>query len=204
MNDLAAADGKYYRNCLTDFDCRSKHMVNISLMSPEIVLAWLCQELKHAAEQADILDQVDVWARYCDISDSAQIDITSSFQTRRNTFKKKLADRLKGIYEIIVLHDQPRTQPRTILFHSKFRHIPVSEIVNDEANDTERLIPSFKYYDQDAFLSMVHVAKCYRKEEWRLDRYHQDIIGNKQMRIAIQPEKCHKFSDSNHVGTHTR
>ena len=158
VNDLTAADGKYHRNCLTDFDRRSKHMENISLTSPEIVLAWLCQELEHAAEQADILDLVDVWARFCDISDSVQIDIPSSFQTRRNTFKEKLADRLKGIYEIIVLHDQPRTEPRTVLVPSKFRHIPVSEMVNDEGNDTERPIPSFKHHDQDTFLSMVHVA----------------------------------------------
>ena len=95
VNDLTAADGKYHRNCLTDFDCRSKHKVNISFTSPEIVLAWLCQELEHAAEQADILDLADVWARYCDISDSVQIDILSPFQTRRNTFKEKLVDRLK-------------------------------------------------------------------------------------------------------------
>ena len=31
-------------------------------------------------------------------------------------------------------------------------------MVNDEANDTERLIPSFKHDDQDTSLSMVHVA----------------------------------------------
>ena len=149
MNDLTAADGKYHRNCLTEFGRSSEHMENISLTSPDIVLAWLCQELEHAAEKADILDLVDVWARFCDI---VYRYIPSSFQTGRNTFKEKLADRLKGIYEIIVLHDQPRTEPRTVLVPSKFRHIPVSEMVNDEANDTERLIPSFKHHDQDTFL----------------------------------------------------
>ena len=31
-------------------------------------------------------------------------------------------------------------------------------MVNDEAKDTKRFIPSFKHHDQDTFLSMVHVA----------------------------------------------
>ena len=154
VNDLTAADGKYHQNCLTDFDRRSKHLVNISRTSPEIVLAWLCQEPSRPIS----LNLADVWARYCDTSHSTQIHIPSSFQTRKNTFKEKLVHRLKSMYEIIVLHDQPRTQPRTVLVPSKFRHIPVSEMVNDETNDTERLIPSFKHDDQDTFLSMVHVA----------------------------------------------
>ena len=48
------------------------------------------------------------------------------------------------------------------------------------------------------------MAKCHRKEEWRLDMYHQDITGNQQMDIFIWPEKRHKFSDINDIGTHTR
>ena len=158
VNDLTAADGKYHRNCLTDFDRRSIHMVNISLTSPEIVQAWLSRARTCSRAGRYPWPGRCIWARFCDISDSVQIDIPSTFQTRRNTFKEKLADRLKGIHEIIVLHDQPRTEPRTVLVTSKSRHIPVSEMVNDEANDTGRLIPSFKHHDQDTFLSMVHVS----------------------------------------------
>ena len=63
----------------------SKHMAHTLPKSLEIVLVWLCHEPERAAEQAGIL--VLMYARYYDISDSAQTDIPSSFKTRRNTIK---------------------------------------------------------------------------------------------------------------------
>ena len=158
VNDLTAADGTYHRSCIVQFQRRTKRIANMSLQSMEIPLVWLCQELEQSAEQADILDLVSVWDRYCTIASDAQMDIPSSFLSRRNTFKDKLADRLEGIYEVIVLHDQARNEPRTVLVPSKFRHISVSAMVKDDTTNINRLIPSFKHQDQDTFLTMVHVA----------------------------------------------
>ena len=158
VNDLTAADGTYHRSCIIQFERRTQRIANMSPQSTEMVLVWLCQELQQSAEQADILELENVWDRYCTIASDAKIDIPSSFLSRRNTFKDKLADRLMGIYEVIVLHDQPRNEPRTVLVPSKFRHIPVSEMVKVGPKDSNTLIPSFKHEDHDTFLTMVHVA----------------------------------------------
>ena len=123
-----------------------------------IVLPWLCQEPGHASdlEQADILDLADVWG-YTVIHRMA--DMLSSFQTRRNTYKEKLVDCPKGINEIIVLHDLPRTKFVTVLVPFNFWHSLVAAMVNDGANKIDAFIPSFKYEDHDTFLPrMEHVS----------------------------------------------
>ena len=103
------------------------------------------------------MDLVDVSDRYCKISDDAQAQIPPSFLSRRNTFKDKLADCFEGLYEVVVLHDKARNEPRTVLVPSKFQHLPVSAMINDDG-DVKRLIPTFKHDDQDTFLTMVHVT----------------------------------------------
>ncbi len=57
-----------------------------------------------------------------------------------------------------MLHDKPQNEPLTVLVPFKFRHVPVSAMMADNAANTERLIPSFKYHDHDMFRHMVHVA----------------------------------------------
>ena len=63
-----------------------------------------------------------------------------------------------GIYKVIVLHDQARNEPHTVLVPSKFRHIPVSAMLQEDSTDIKILIPSFIHEDQDMLLIMVHVA----------------------------------------------
>ena len=128
-------------------------MQHMSDNSTDMILLWLCQELEQLAEKAKILDLTDVWDRYCTIAKESCIDIPSSFLSRQSTFKEKLAGHLENIYEFIVLHDQPQTEPRTVMVPCKFKHIPVSALVKDE-----ELIPSFKHVDNNSFLNMVHVA----------------------------------------------
>ena len=99
-----------------------------------------------------------MWDRYCTIAQEAQIDIPSSFQTWRSTFKDKLADHIEDIFKVIVLHDQPQNEACTVLVPSKVWYIPVSAMVKTDTTDIDKLIPSFKYDDQDTFLTMVHVT----------------------------------------------
>ena len=126
VSDLTAADGAYHRSCMVKFERQTKHIATMSPQTSDIVFAWFCQELKQSAEQTDILDLVDVWDRYCKISDDAKAQIPPSFLSRRSTFNDKLADFLEGLYEVVVLYDQARNEPRTVLLPSKFRHLPVS------------------------------------------------------------------------------
>ena len=60
------------------------------------------------------------------------------------------------MYDFVVLHDQPKNEPLTVLVPRKFLHIPVSSMVQDDT--TDRCIPIFKHQDQDKFLNMLHVA----------------------------------------------
>ena len=159
VNDLTVADGTYHQSCMVQFDRRTKHIANVSPESTDITLEWLCQELEQSAEQGhNILDLIDVWDGYCTIASGAQINIPSSFLSRRSTFKDKLADRLEDIYEVIVLHDRPRNEPCSVFVPSKFWHIQVSAIAKEDTSDVNRPIPSFKHEDNETFLSIVHTA----------------------------------------------
>ena len=60
------------------------------------------------------------------------------------------------MYDFVVLHDQLKNEPLTVLVPCKFLHIPVSSMVQDDT--TDRCIPIFKHQDQDKFLNMLHVA----------------------------------------------
>lgn len=94
-----------------------------------------------------------MWERYCTLAKEADIAIQSSFMRRRSTFKDKLAERTHGVYELIVLHDQARTEPRTLLVPTRFHHIPLSAMVKDDG--VELTIPTFTHQTDDLFLSMM-------------------------------------------------
>ncbi|KAG1672171.1 hypothetical protein GQR58_016073 [Nymphon striatum] len=61
---------------------------------------------------------------------------------------------IKGQYGVVVLHDQPRNELRTLVVTSKYRHLPVSAMINDES-EVKRLVPTFKHDDQDTLLTIV-------------------------------------------------
>ena len=42
-------------------------------------------------------------------------------------------------------------------------------------------------FNQGVCWPKYRMAKCHRKEEWRLGRYHQDIVGNQQMQSQTTP-----------------
>ena len=154
--DLIAADGKHHSSCHVKFRRKIDKIDKSSFHTSDMVLLWLSQELEHLSSRPDILDICHVWERYCTLADEADITIPPSFISRRTTFKDKLAERIEGVYELMVLHDQARTEPRTLLVPTRFRHIPVSAMIED--NDMEQTIPTFKHQTDDSFLSMVHVA----------------------------------------------
>jgi len=89
------------------------------------------------------------------MANESSIEIPPSFISRINTLDK-LVERLRNVYDVVVLHDKARTEPRTVLVPTKFQHIPISTLLKDE--DIEHTIPAFKHHDEDNFLSMVHVA----------------------------------------------
>ena len=132
VNDLIAADGKHHSTCHVGFKRSTDKISKSALNASDVVLLWLCHELEQLASHADILELTDVWERYCTLANEADIIIPSSFMSRRSTFKDKLAERVDGVDEVIVLHDQARTEPRTLLIQTKFHHIPLADLVKDD------------------------------------------------------------------------
>ena len=156
VNDLIAADGKHHSSCHIRFK-RSTDKISKSISNAsDVVLIWLCHELEQLAAHASILELTDVWDRYCTLAGEGGITIPSSFMSRRSTFKDKLAERVNGVYELIVLYDQARTEPRTLLVPKKFKYIPLSAMAKGDG--AELTIPTSKHQMDDSFLSMVHVA----------------------------------------------
>ena len=156
VNDLTAADGKHHSSCHVKFTRKIAKIIKSPANRTDMSLLWLSQELEHLASHADILDLTDVWERYCAIANEANITIPPSYISRRSTFKEKLAERIHGVYEVVVLHDQARTDPRTLLVPTKYQYIPFSAMAKED--DSELTIPTFKHEQNDSFLSMVHVA----------------------------------------------
>lgn len=156
INDLIAAEGKHHSSCHVRFKRQVDQISQITVNGGDKVLLWLCHELEQSALHAEILELTDVWDRYCTLANEADIIIPSSLISRRCTFKEKLAALLDGVYEIIVLHDQARTEPRTVLVPTRFRHIPISAYAR--ADGVELTIPTYSDKLDNEFLSMVHVA----------------------------------------------
>ena len=156
VNDLSAVDGRHHSSCHVKFTRKIEKIIKSPANKKYISLLWLSQELEHLASHADILDLTDVWGRYCAIANEANITIPPSYISWRSTFKEKLAERIHGVYEVIVLHDQAHTDPRALLVPPKYQYISFSVMTKE--NDSERTIPTFKHEQNDSFLSMVHVA----------------------------------------------
>ena len=119
-----------------------------------IVLAWLCQEPEYEAdlEQACFLYLVDVW-QYTVIYRKTQTNTLFRFQTRRNTFKEKLVDHLKVIYDHCSSWQALKWICHCIGFRQFLTH---SSCSNGEC--FYKFILPFEHVDQDTFMNMVHMA----------------------------------------------
>ena len=118
-------------------------------------MTWLCSELQASAEKGHVLELHDVFNRYCTLAKEAKIEIPSSFLSRRASFKEKLQHHLRDTYEFIPLLDRAQWEKKTLLIPTKYRHIPVSQM--EEQDNDELFMPVHRPGD-DIFLSLVHVA----------------------------------------------
>jgi hypothetical protein len=60
-------------------------------------MVWLCDELKLAADDGDVLELQVIWWRYCDIAQSSGLIIPLSFISRMTTFTDKLSEQIHDI-----------------------------------------------------------------------------------------------------------
>ena len=67
----------------------------------DLGLVWLCEEFRYAAEKGHVIKLRDAWERYTTVAEKAQIEIPSSFLSRKSTFKEKLLLRLANVVDCI-------------------------------------------------------------------------------------------------------
>ena len=53
-------------------------------------MEWLVSELRESAEKRHVFQLSEVWNRYCELAQQANVEIPASFRSRRATFKEKL------------------------------------------------------------------------------------------------------------------
>lgn len=160
ISDLIAAEGKYHPNCYKRF-LKNATKTKDDSRGTDLAMSWLIKELKYSAEQGHIHELSEVWNRYSTLSAEANTVIPQSYTTRLSTFKGKLHLCVNQDYDFVVLRDQATSERWTILVPMQFRHVPLSEVCDNEHSTSP--IPQYKPQEDD-FLSMVHVALKLRSD----------------------------------------
>ena len=64
-------------------------------------MEWLVREINICAKKGHVLQLSDVWTRYCQLAEKANVEVPASFQSRRATFKEKLHVYAQDTYDFI-------------------------------------------------------------------------------------------------------
>ena len=155
------------------------------------VLSWLIDELKKSAEQGHILELKEVWLRYCSLAAEQNMDIPPSFRSRMTRFKEHIAPHVADVYDFVLLRDQAVSERQTVLLPIKFCHIPVSQVLNQQAQSNP-IIPIYQPDEKDDFLLMVHVALKLRSDILAQPA-HQGLNVCMEDAIACVPESLYIF-----------
>ena len=90
------------------------------MKNPDTTMALLCKELENSASHGDVLELNEVWDWYCAISKENNVEIPHSFVSRMKTLKEMLVPLIRKLYDIIVLHDRPANEKRTVFVPLEF------------------------------------------------------------------------------------
>ena len=191
VNDLIAAEGKYHPNCYEKFVRKVSRSRDIAKDESGTVLSWLIDELNKSAEQGHILELKEVWLRYFSLAAEQNMDIPPSFRSRMTTFKEHIAPHVADVYDFVLLRDQAVSERQTVLVPIKFCHIPVSQVLNQQAQSNP-VIPIYQPDEKDDFLSMVHVALKLRSDILAQPA-HQGLNVCTEDAIACVPESLYMF-----------
>ena len=119
------------------------------------------------------------------------MDIPPSFRSRMTTFKEHIPPHVADVYDFVLLRDQVVSEHQTVLVPIKFCHIPVSQVLNQQAQSSP-IIPSYQPDEKDDFLSMVHVALKLRSDILAQPA-HQGLNVCTEDAIACVPESLYMF-----------
>ena len=96
VSDLIAVEGKYHNPYYQHF-LRMTSKTSESAQTTDLAIKWLIDELTTAARKAHVFQLCEVWQRYCDLAENANIGIRQSYISRRCTFKVNLEQRLHKV-----------------------------------------------------------------------------------------------------------
>ena len=125
--DLIASEGKYHGTCYEQF-IRDTSKRKENSKTTDVVMLWLTDELRCAADQGLVLELAEVWRHYCELAETGHIIIPTSFFSRRSSFREKLEPPIIHFYEFMALHNQAVEDRQTLLIPTKYAHIPTSKL----------------------------------------------------------------------------
>ena len=98
------------------------------------------------------------------LAERVEIEIPSSFISRRSTFKDKLLLRLGNVMDCVQPLKKSPSERQSLLIPTKFANVALSKLANERA-DTDDLLTMPRYEPQeDIFLSLPHVALKIRRD----------------------------------------
>ena len=120
------------------------------------------------------------------------MDIPPSFRSLMTTFKEHIAPHVADVYDFVLFRDQAVSERQIVLVPIKFCHIPVSQVLNQQAQSNP-IIPIYQPDEKDDFLSMVHVALKLRSDILAQPG-HQGLNVCTEDGIACVPESLYIFT----------
>lgn len=168
ISDLIAAEGKYHANCLKKF-MRNASKTKESSEKTDLAMEWLVKEIRQSAKKGHVLQLSEVWNRYCELAEKANVEVPASFRSRGATFKEKLQLYAQDSYDFITVPNQ-----YVLLVPRKFGHVPFSNLVSEEEESCA--IPIYQSPDE-GFLEMVHVALKLRADILAHPKYTGFVVN---------------------------
>lgn len=95
ISDFIAAEGKYHPNCYKKFQ-RNATKAKEGAGKNDLAMEWLISEIRVCAKKGNVLQLSEVYNRYCELAEKANIEVPASFRNRRTTLKEKLSYMLKS------------------------------------------------------------------------------------------------------------
>ena len=112
-------------------------------------------------------------------------------ETVLSHLKEHIAPHVADVYDFVPLRDQAVSERQTVLVLIKFCHIPVSQVLNQQAQSNP-IIPIYQPDEKDDFLSMVHVVLKLRSDILA-QPMHQGLNVCTEDAIACVPESLYMF-----------
>ena len=184
VNDLIAAEGKYHPNCLKRFQ-RNASKTKQSSEKTDLAMEWLTNEINKSASSGHVLELSEVWNRYCELAQKADIDVPASYVSRRSTFKEKVEACAKDVYDFVTI---PKRD--VLLIPRKYVHASVENLLSEDPKESCK-IPVYQPHN-DWFLEMVHIALKLRSDILAHPQYRGFVVDENEM-IGSVPDSLFMF-----------